>query len=99
MIDTVVSVFALSLLLALARTHTDLVQFYAWFKTSGLAMAEHRGYGQSACKMFGIIPAPKLSVFAMRLSGLAFMALLLAAALPYSPAAWRAPMLGAALLP
>ena len=41
-----------------------------------------------------VIPAPKLSVGAMRLSGLAFLALVALPSLPYTPAAWRAPMLG-----
>jgi hypothetical protein len=84
----------------LAAAFGDLTAFYAWFKDSGLEMAKYRGYGQAACKMYGIIPSPKLSVFSMRVAGLAFLALLLAAATPLTPAAaWRAPMLGAALVP
>jgi hypothetical protein len=45
--------FGGALVLALARTWVPLVRFYAEWSRSGLAMAEHRGYGQSACKAFG----------------------------------------------
>merc|ERR1719502_1826830 len=95
----VVSVFAAILGLALARTLPQLVSFYSWFKDCGFKMAEHRGYGQSACRFYGIFPAPKLSVLAMRLSGLAFLALLVAPVLPWTPSAWRAPLIGASLVP
>ena len=56
-------------LTSVARTLPALVRFYADFSTSGLALADHRGYGQSACKAFGLIPAPKLSVRAMAPAG------------------------------
>eukprot|EP00427_Karlodinium_veneficum_P036813 CAMPEP_0169292404 /NCGR_PEP_ID=MMETSP1016-20121227/62742_1 /TAXON_ID=342587 /ORGANISM="Karlodinium micrum, Strain CCMP2283" /LENGTH=241 /DNA_ID=CAMNT_0009383033 /DNA_START=102 /DNA_END=824 /DNA_ORIENTATION=+ len=46
---------------SVARTLPTLVRFYAWFSSSGLEMAEKRGFGQSASKAWGIIPAPKLS--------------------------------------
>jgi len=77
-IDMVVTVFGLILGLAVARTLPQLVSFYSWFSRSGLKIAEHRGYGQTACKMFGFIPAPKLSLVAMALSGVSFLALVLA---------------------
>ena len=95
-IDAVVAVFGLILGLAVARTLPQLVSFYSWFSQSGLKIAEHRGYGQSACKFFGVIPAPKLPVVAMALSGVSLLALVLA---PIGmPASWRAPALGLALV-
>ena len=52
-LDYVVLLFSLTLGLAVARTLPQLVSFYAWFKDSGLEMAQHRGYGQLACKLYG----------------------------------------------
>ena len=95
-IDAVVTVFGLILGLAVARTLPQLVSFYAWFSRSGLEIAKHRGYGQSGCKMFGFIPAPKLSVVAMALSGVSFLALVLAPI--WLPTFLRAPALGMALV-
>ena len=95
-IDAIVAIFGLVLGLAVVRTLPQLVSFYAWFSRSGLKIAEHRGYGQSACKLYGIITAPKLSVTAMALSGVCFLYLVLA---PLGlPSAWRAPALGMALV-
>ena len=95
-IDNVVAVFGLILGIAVARTLPQLVSFYSWFSRSGLKIAEHRGYGQTACKMFGFIPAPKLSVVTMAFSGASFLALVLA---PIGlPASMRAPALGLALV-
>ena len=74
-IEPVILCFSVLVGLAVARTLPALVRFYADFSTSGLALAEHRGYGQSACKAFGLIPAPALSVRAMAASGVAFLAL------------------------
>ena len=51
--DGVVLCFCLSLALAVARTHMQLVNFYAWFKDCGLEISKSRGYGQTACKAFG----------------------------------------------
>ena len=95
----VTRLFCASLGFTVARTLPAATSFYSWFTKSGLKMAEHRGYGQSACKMFGLVPAPKLSVPAMALSGVAFLALLILPCLSSTPDAWRAPMLGAALVP
>ena len=109
-IDAVVTVFGVILGIAVVRTLPQLVAFYAWFKDSGLKMAEHRGYGQSACKFYGLIPAPKLSVSAMALSGVSFLALILAPLaglhlrgdnaplVPGLAAAWRAPCFALALV-
>ena len=79
------TLFCCVVLIAVVRTLPALVRFYAWFKDCGLQISEHRGYGQSACKAFGLVGAPKLSVTAMALSGALFAACLAAvAALPLS---------------
>ncbi len=49
----VVALSGLILGVAVARTHNDLVAFYKWFRSSGFEMAKYRGYGQSACKLWG----------------------------------------------
>ena len=56
-LGAVLAVFSLSLSVAVARTLPALVRFYDDFVRSGLAMSEHRGYGQSACKAYGKRPA------------------------------------------
>ena len=97
-IEPVLICFSVLVGLAVARTLPALVRFYADFSTSGLALADHRGYGQSACKAFGLIPAPKLSVRAMAASGVAFLALVVLPATPLCPLELRAPALGLALV-
>lgn len=52
-LGAVLVVFAATLGLALVRTLPALVTFYAWFRRSGLGLTEHRGYGQSACSLYG----------------------------------------------
>jgi hypothetical protein len=61
------------------------VRFYRWFSNSGLEMAKVRGYGQSAGKLYGLIPAPKLSVPAMAFSGIALISSLLFACILADP--------------
>jgi len=97
-IEPVLLCFSVLVGLAVARTLPALVRFYADFSTSGLALADHRGYGQSACKAFGLIPAPALSVRAMAASGVAFLALAVLPATPLCPLELRAPALGLALV-
>merc|ERR1719502_1744031 len=97
-LEPVLYTFSALLGVAVARTLPSLVAFYANFRSSGLEMATKRGYGQSACKAFGIIPCPSLSVPAMALSGLAFLALVTVPATPLCPTAARAPSFGAALV-
>ena len=97
-IDNVTLAFGAILGLAVARTLPSCVSYYAWFKSSGLDLANYRGYGHGACRLFGIIPAPFLSVRAMAVSGVAFLALIIAPAAPgLLPAPWRAPAYLAAL--
>lgn len=63
--------------LSLMWDYRSHVNYYRWFSKSGLHMAKFRGYGQSAGKFYGILPAPKLSVPAMALSGVALISSLL----------------------
>merc|ERR1719502_1637154 len=97
-LEPVLYTFSALLGVAVARTLPSLVAFYANFRSSGLEMSAKRGYGQSACKAFGIIPCPSLSVPAMALSGLAFLALVTVPATPLCPPEARAPALGLALV-
>lgn len=93
-LSTAFSIFAVTVAFAVLRTLPALVRFYRWFKDCGLEIGEHRGYGQTASKAFGFIPAPKLSVSHMGLSGAAFAACLLAvAALPLPGSAVTAALL------
>jgi len=73
---------------SVARTLPALVRFYAWFSSSGLEMAEKRGFGQSASKAWGIIPAPKLSVQATAASGIGLLLCLAAPFVPVMPDAF-----------
>ena len=50
----VLAVFGVFLSVALVRTMPALVKFYAWFTNCGLSMSQFRGYGQSACKFYGV---------------------------------------------
>ena len=87
-LDQVTSLFCLAVAFGVCRTLPAMVKFYAWFKDCGLDLANHRGYGQSACKAYGLFGAPKLSVGATALSGGLFAACLIAVAvLPLSNAA------------
>jgi len=84
-LDQVTSLFCLAVAFGVCRTLPAMVKFYAWFKDCGLDLANHRGYGQSACKAYGLFGAPKLSVGATALSGGLFAACLVAVAvLPLS---------------
>ena len=47
------TLFGLSVAFVVARTHQSLVEYYKWFSSSGLEIAKHRGYGQSACRLYG----------------------------------------------
>ena len=49
-IEPVLLCFSVLVGLAVARTLPALVRFYAWFTSSGLAIATKRGYGQTASK-------------------------------------------------
>merc|ERR1719440_1492557 len=94
----VLRLFGFGCALAVGRTLPSLVSFYRDFKSSGLGLARHRGYGQSACKFYGIFPAPNLSVRAMALSGVAFLGLLVLPGTSLVPGEWRTAVLAAALV-
>lgn len=68
--------FCGTLFLSFARTYGSLTRFYEWFSGSGLAMADHRGWGQTACKFYGIFEAPKLTLAEMRGAGAVLVALM-----------------------
>lgn len=80
------------LALSLARTLPALVRFYAWFKDCGLELAKHRGYGQTGCRLYGLIPGPFLSVPAMAASGVLYLTTLLVMCVPGLPPAFFAPL-------
>ncbi|CAK0839289.1 unnamed protein product [Prorocentrum cordatum] len=69
------SLIAISLMVDFPRQ----LKFYRWFSGSGLEMAGFRGYGQTAGKFFGVLPAPRLSVACMALSGVGLVASLVLA--------------------
>ena len=96
-VRSVQSLFGLIAGVAVARTLPALVRYYAWFRRSGLEISKHRGYGQSACKLWGVIPAPSLSVNATAASGVALLLCLVAPVLPV-PDELCAPLAGAALV-
>lgn len=91
-------VFSALLAFALVRTFPALISYYKDFRNSGLELAAHRGYGQSACKFYGLFPAPNLSVMQFAFSGLVFLFLVVLPALPLCAAELRAPAFGAGLI-
>jgi hypothetical protein len=91
-----VSLLCVSTAVAVARTLSAHAAFYSWFSSCGLEISRHRGYGQSACKGFGFIGAPRLSPTQMAWAGRALVVLLVAAAVPVA-AELRSALLLAAL--
>eukprot|EP00746_Dinoflagellata_sp_MGD_P004097 gnl/MRDRNA2_/MRDRNA2_107926_c0_seq1.p1 gnl/MRDRNA2_/MRDRNA2_107926_c0~~gnl/MRDRNA2_/MRDRNA2_107926_c0_seq1.p1 ORF type:complete len:695 (+),score=109.69 gnl/MRDRNA2_/MRDRNA2_107926_c0_seq1:111-2195(+) len=71
--DTVQGLFCAGLFVSVLRTYRPLVRFYEWFYNSGLEISRHRGYGQTGCKAYGVLPSPFLSVAGMRASGMILM--------------------------
>jgi len=55
------------------------ISYYKWFSNSGLELTQYRGYGQTASGLYGIIPAPKLSLIGMMMSGVGLICALLLA--------------------
>lgn len=82
-------VFCALLGLSVARTLPFMVPFHSWLSSSGLSIAKLRGYGQTACGFWGIVPAPHLNVPCFALAGvvlsLSFFALSIASAIPGLP--------------
>jgi len=74
--------------LNILRTLPDQRQFYRWFSTAGLEISKHRGFGQSACRAFGLIPPPPaLSDGQFLACGLALVASLWLSCLSLAPRA------------
>jgi vitamin-K-epoxide reductase (warfarin-sensitive) len=82
------------LAVSLARTIAPLTKFYRWFHSSGLDIARHRGYGQTASPMWGIVDAPSLSPDQMALCGGALLLMSIASCAPGLPG----PVIAALLL-
>jgi hypothetical protein len=92
------TLFAGLLALSLARTLPALTRFYGEFANSGLKIASLRGYGQTGCGLYGLLPPPNLSRVAMGMSGFTFAMLLLTLCVPGLPAPCFAPLALGALL-
>lgn len=73
---------------SLALDFPSHVRFYRWFNSSGLDMAKCSGYGQSAGKLFGVIPAPKLGVPATVVSGICLISSLFLACTDFVDPRW-----------
>jgi len=70
----------------LARIFSKHVSFYRWFSKCGLEISKHRGFGQTACKAFGVIPnLPALSNFQFTCVGAMFITSLLVSCLNVAP--------------
>jgi hypothetical protein len=82
--------------ISVARTLPFMVPFYGWLDRSGLSISKLRGYGQTACGFFGIVPAPKLSVSGFAIAGtvlsLSFFVLSVASAMSSLPRVWLLPL-------
>lgn len=90
--------FNLILSFSLLRTMPALLRYYSWFMSSGLEIAGYRGYGQTACKAYGLVPAPHLSTSAMTVVGLCFVGSTLGSCLPWCPPQAVPALMGAALV-
>jgi vitamin-K-epoxide reductase (warfarin-sensitive) len=73
------------LAVSLARTFAPLTRFYRWFHGSGLDIARHRGYGQTASPMWGLVEAPSLSPDQMAMCGAALLAMSIVSCAPGLP--------------
>jgi len=61
-------------------------QFYRWFSSCGLKIGLHRGFGQSACRAYGIFPQPPpLSDAQFMATGFALVGCLLASCTDLAP--------------
>jgi len=85
-------VFCAGVGLSFARTLAYMIPFYSWLDGSGLAISKLRGYGQTACGFFGIVPAPHLSVQAFGLAGVVLSIALFVLCLPMLPPTYVMPL-------
>merc|ERR1711907_453910 len=82
------TIIAFSLLIAFgfARTLPACRRFYQWFSTCGLELSKHRGFGQSACKAYGVVPdPPALSLSGFSACGVALVGALLLSCTDVAP--------------
>lgn len=61
-LDTIQMVWCFVVTVSFLRTFPSLLRFYRWFNAAGLKISDHRGHGQTACRLYGVIPTFKLSV-------------------------------------
>merc|ERR1712054_351707 len=80
-------VFSAFMALGYGRTLPAMHRYYKWFAESGLEIAQHRGFGQSACKAYGFIPnPPALPVAVFSACGMALVSCLLLSCTTIAPA-------------
>lgn len=80
--------FCLLIGLNIARTLRKQSSFYTWFSASRLAMSDKRGFGQSACKAYGLIPSPPaLAPWQFDVTGCLLVGSLLGSCLSFAPRA------------
>eukprot|EP00929_Paragymnodinium_shiwhaense_P035243 TRINITY_DN19052_c0_g1_i1.p1 TRINITY_DN19052_c0_g1~~TRINITY_DN19052_c0_g1_i1.p1 ORF type:complete len:550 (-),score=88.96 TRINITY_DN19052_c0_g1_i1:579-2228(-) len=68
-VESIQSAFHVVFAFSLLRTLPQLTEFYRWFYESNLEISKHRGYGQTACRMYGMLPSPSLTPLQHRIAG------------------------------
>lgn len=71
--------FCVSIVLGLVKHHANAVRYYRMFAASKIPPSLHRGFGYNACKAYGIVPIPRLSIAQFQLVGWLLLATLLLA--------------------
>lgn len=84
-------IFCFILATSVCRTLPALTRFYAWFKEAPLKISHLRGYGQTGCGFYGLVPSPDLPAWGMGLAGVIYMCMLLVMCVPSLPPACFAP--------
>lgn len=80
--------FCVLISLNVLRVLRQHMSFYKWFRASELEISRHRGFGQSACRAFGVLPRPPaLSDAQFTLSGIALVGSLLLSCFDVAPRA------------
>jgi len=70
----------------IGRTFFAQCRYYKWFRTSKFEMARRTGFGQSACKAYGVIPnPPALSYRAFVICGVLLLGALLGVCTDFAP--------------
>jgi len=87
------TIFCALLGLSVARTLPFMIPFFKWLEGSGLAIAKLRGYGQTACGFFGVVPAPHFkSVFSFGLAGVVLSLSFFALSVPWLSCRYSVPL-------